>query len=133
MSNPTNRIASSSAAYRPSRRRGGYAMLIVLIVVLSTSALAATQMRYLEAAARIERARLNTESYSSGPLTVLSIAINRVYTGDPPTSGSYQYSHTVGANTTLYRIDYVRNVDAWTVTADPDPTASTLPLLPASF
>ena len=115
------------------RPRQGYAMLIVLIVVLSTSALAATQMRYLDSATRIERARINAEDYSNGPLTVLAVAINRVQSGDPPNPAAFRYSHNVGTATTLYRIDYSRVRDDWTVTATPDPNAGSLAQLPGSF
>ncbi len=108
-------------------------MLIVLAVVLSTMALAAVQIRYLDSATRIQQASMRSTAYSDGPLTVLAIAIDRLDTGDPPTPVSYRFDHTVDGIPTVYRIDYAYTLDRWTITANPDPTATPLALLPANF
>jgi hypothetical protein len=116
-----------------NKNRRGYAMLIVLAVVLSSTALATIQMRHLDSALRIERARMEAEEYSSGSLSVLAIAIERLQTGDPPTPVNYGYFHTVAGVSTWYQISYASVTDQWTVTATPDSNANLLPVLPASF
>ena len=108
-------------------------MLIVMIVIMTTTALAAVHQRHLNAALRVEQARVASEDYVNGPVSVLAIAIDRLNTGDAPAPVDYSYSHTVGTTTTLYRISYVRAGLNWTVTAEPDPTVGGLPALPASF
>ncbi len=126
---------------KPSRRRtghcgpncrGGYALLIVLIVILTTTGLAAVHQRQLSAALRVEQARIQSEMHARGPLKVLAVAIDLLKTGDP-TLPSYSYPHTVDATTTLYRVNYSVSGTQWTVTAEPDASAGSLPLLPASF
>ena len=108
-------------------------MLIVMIVIMTTTALAAVHQRHLNTALRVEQARTASEDYANGPLSVLAIAIDRLNTGDVPAPVAFSYSHTVAGTTTLYRVSYTRAGTNWTVTAEPDPTASALPLLPASF
>jgi len=114
-------------------RRSGYALLIVMIVILTTTALAAVHQRHLSAALRLEQARMQSEAHAQGPLTVLATAIDRLKTGDPPAPVSYRYVHTVGTTSTVFRVSYAVSGTQWTVTADPDPTANMLPLLPTSF
>ena len=116
-----------------AKNRKGYAMLIVIAIVLSSTALATIQMRHLDSALRIERARMDAQAYSAGSLSVVAIAIERLETGDPSTFFDYGYSHTVGGNQNWYRIDYDNTVDQWTVNATPDPTAAKLWRLPSSF
>ncbi|KAA1262191.1 hypothetical protein LF1_47530 [Rubripirellula obstinata] len=119
--------------FNKRRNRGGYAMLIVLAIVLSSTALATIQMRHLDSALRIERARIEAEEYSAGSLSVLALAIDRLQTGDPPTPFNYGHLHTTAGASTWYRISYAKVIDQWTVTATPDVDASALLLLPASF
>lgn len=119
--------------HKPQRARAGYAMLIVMIVIMTTTAFAAVHQRYLIASLRVEQARVESENYANGPLTVLAVAIERMDTGNPPAPVNYRYSHTVAAVTTLYRIGYTQAGTQWTVTAEPDATAGSLPTLPASF
>ena len=108
-------------------------MLIVLALVLSSTALATIQMRHLDSALRIERARIEAEEYSAGSLSVLAIAIERLQTGAPPSPVNYGFSNTVASVATWYQISYIKTADRWTVTATPDPTANALVILPASF
>ena len=104
---------------RRKRNRSGYAMLIVLAVVLSSTALATIQMRYLDSALRIERARMESEEYSSGSLSVLAIAIERLQTGDPPMPVDYGYEHTVSGISSWYQVTYTSTAGQWTITAEP--------------
>lgn len=115
------------------KNRGGYAMLIVLALVLSSTALATIQMRHLDSALRIERARIEAEEYSAGSLSVLALAIEHLQTGDPPVPVNYGYFHTVAGVSNGYQISYAKLNDQWTVTATPDLTANLLVVLPASF
>jgi hypothetical protein len=108
-------------------------LLIVLIVILTTTGLAAVHQRNLSTALRVEQARIQSEAHAQGPLTVLAVAIDLLKTGDPPAPVEYSYAHTLGATTTLYRISYRVSGTRWTVTAQPDPSAGALAVLPASF
>jgi len=110
-------------------------MLIVMLLILTTTAMAAVHARHLATALRLEQARIRSEARSRGPMMVLAVACQRIETGSPTTSSvSYQYSQNDGFQTLLYRVTYQSTgSDKWTVTADPDPTAGTLPVLPASF
>lgn len=110
-------------------------MVVVMVLILTSTAMAAVHARYLTASLRIEQARMKSETRSRGPLTVLAIACQRIETGIPTTgSVSYRYSHNDGIQTVLYRITYqATDTNRWTVTADPDPTATTLPMLPQTF
>ena len=121
------------SSQRNSRDRRGYAMLIVMIVIMTMTALAAVHQRQLNAALRIEQARVASEDRVYGSRTVLAIAIDRLRTGNAPAPVSYSYSHTVGGTTTLYRVTYARAGLNWTVTAEPDASAGFLTPLPASF
>ena len=118
---------------RPASRRRGYALLFVMIIILTTTALAAAHQRYLNSALRIEQARIRSEAIARGPRTVLARAADLLETGDAPAPIDYRYSHTVGTDTTLYRVSYSRSGNIWTVTAEPDATAGLLPVLPTSF
>ncbi|MCS7466106.1 hypothetical protein NZK35_05385 [Stieleria sp. ICT_E10.1] len=120
---------------RPPSRRRGYAMLVVMLLILTTTGMAAVHARQLAASLRIEQARRRSEARSRGPTTALAIACQRIETGNPTdASASFQYSHHDGFQTVLYRISYQAvGPDKWTVTAEPDPAAGTLPPLPASF
>ncbi len=118
---------------RGPRRRSGYALLIVLIVILTTTGLAAVHQRQLTAALRVEQARIESETYKDGPLTVLAVAVDRLKTGDPPAPVAYSYGHVVGTTKILFRIRYELAGNQWTVTAEPDPGAGFLPPLPSSF
>lgn len=118
-----------------ARGRRGYAMLVVMILILTTTAMAAVHSRHLNSALRIEQARQRSEDRSRGPVMVLAIACARLESGDPPSNDiSYQYLHTDGTQSLLYRITY-QNVgtDRWSITADPDSTATSLPDLPSKF
>lgn len=115
------------------RASSGYALLIVLIVILTTTAIAAVHQRHLTAALRVEQARIASEAYARGPLGVLAIAIDRLKTGDPPAPIEYRYEHHAAATTTLYRISYAVAGTRWTVTAEPDPNAVSLSVLPSQF
>jgi hypothetical protein len=108
-------------------------MLFVMIVIMTMTALAAVHQRHLNAALRIEQARINSENGVHGPRTVLAVAIDRLKTGDAPAPVVYSYSHTVASTTALYRISYTRSGTRWTVTAEPDPAVGALPALPTSF
>lgn len=120
---------------RAYRRRRGYAMVVVMMLILTATAMAAVQMRHLDSALRIEQARQRSETRSRGPVTVLAIACARLEAANPPTSSvSYQYLHNDGIQSLLYRVTFQESTaDRWTVTADPDPTATSLPTLPDSF
>ena len=108
-------------------------MLIVMIVILTSTAFAAVHQRQLGAALRIEQARVLSEEFNLGPVSVLGIAIDLLDTGDAPAPISYSYDHTVGGVTTTYRVSYARSGNQWTVTADPDASGAVLPTLPTSF
>ena len=122
-----------SRTNRAARRRRGYALLFVMIVILTTTAMAASHQRYLNTALRIEQARMRSEAIARGPRTVLARAADLLETGDAPAPVDYRYSHTVAAETTLYRVSYRRSGRTWTVTAEPDATAGILSVLPTSF
>lgn len=117
------------------QRRGGYVMLIVMMLILTTSAMAAVHARHLNSALRIEQARIRSEAFNEGPVTVLAVACQRLETGDPPSAtADYRYSHSVDGVIVLYRVQYANiGPDRWSVTAEPDSTASSLTLLPSSF
>jgi hypothetical protein len=117
----------------PAAHRRGYALLIVMVVIMTTTALAAAHQRYLSSALRIEQARMRSETLAQGPRTVLALAVDRLESGNAPAPVDYSYSHTVTGVTTLYRVSYRATGTTWTVTAEPDPTASGLPVLPTSF
>lgn len=110
-------------------------MVVVMMLILTATAMAAVQMRHLSSALRIEQARMRSEARVQGPVMVLAIACARLEAGNPPASNAtYQYTHHDGIQSTLYRVAYVEVAqDRWTVTADPDPTAGTLPALPDEF
>ncbi len=120
---------------RLHRRRSGYAMVVVMLLILTTTAMAAVQMRYLNSALRIEQARQRSEAESRGPRLVLAIACARLEAGDPPSSGvSYQYTNAEASGSVVYRVSFQEtSSDRWTITANPDPTAITLPTLPMQF
>jgi hypothetical protein len=126
---------------RPNRRRrrvrrSGYALVIVTMLILTMSGMGAVHQRNLNAALRIEQARMESEDYRQGPLTVLAHAIDLLKAGDAPAPVSYSYSHTVGTTTTLYRVSYAvsgAGDEKWNVTADPDPSAGSLADLPDIF
>lgn len=106
-------------------------MLIVMMLILTTTALAAVHTRHLNAALRIEQARMRSETRARGPITVLAIACQRLETGDPPAGMDFRHLHSDGLQ---YRVTYNELTSArWEVTADPDPGASSLPTLPDSF
>lgn len=113
--------------------RRGYAMLVVMILILTTTALAAVHQRHLSAALRIEQARVESETYAQGPLTVLAIAIDRLKTGDPPMPVDYSFEQTVAGVTNVYQVSYSVSGTQWIVTADPIASAGLLPPLPAAF
>tara|TARA_R110002049_G_scaffold4601_5_gene32091 strand:- start:134197 stop:134568 length:372 start_codon:yes stop_codon:yes gene_type:complete len=116
-----------------AKKRQGYALLIVMIVVMTTTALAAAHQRHLNTKLRLEQARVRSEIISRGPRKVLAKAVDLLETGDAPAPVDYQYSHTSGSLTRLYRVSYRSAGNTWTVTAEPDPTAGTLADLPTSF
>ena len=118
---------------RQAQSRKGYALLIVMIVIMTTTALAAAHQRYLDSALRIEQSRIRSEEMAQGPRTVLARAVDLLETGDAPAPVDYRYSHTVGTTTTMYRVSYSVAGSVWTVTAEPDATAGSLSILPASF
>ena len=118
---------------RQQQSRSGYAMLIVMMVILTSTIFAVVHQRHLMAALQIEHARMESEAYVNGPLSVLAIAVDRLEKGKPPAPIEYQYTHTVDTTPTLYRISFTRAGDQWTVTAEPDTTAGGLATLPASF
>ena len=106
------------------------------MLILTMSGMAAVHQRNLNAALRVEQARMESEAYRLGPLTVLAHAIGLFKTGDPPAPVKYSYSHTVGSTTTLYRVSYAvsgAGDNKWNVTADPDPSAGSLADLPDIF
>ena len=112
-------------------RRSGYAMLIVMMLILTTTALAAVHTRHLNAALRVEQARIRSEQRARGPITVLAIACQRLETGDPISGSSYRYTHSDGVD---YRVTFTEvTTESWQVTADPDPSAVALTALPDSF
>ncbi len=115
------------------RARRGYAMLIVMMVILTSMIFGVVHQRHLIAALQIEQARIDSETYVYGPLSVLAIAVDRLEKGKPPAPIDYRYTHTVDGQATLYRISYTRAGNQWTVTAEPDPTAGGLPVLPTSL
>jgi hypothetical protein len=117
-------------------RRNGYALVIVTMLILTMSGMAAVHQRNLNAALRVEQARMESEAYRLGPLTVLAHAIDLLKTGDAPAPVSYSYAHTVGSITTLYRVSYAvsgAGDNTWNVTVDPDPSAEALSTLPEDF
>ena len=116
-----------------ARQRRGYAMLLVMMIILTSSAFVALHQRNLNAALRVEQARIRSEVYQAGPVSVLAVACQRLEVSEPSPPVSYQYSHTESSGTVLYRIDYSLNGTQWTVTAKPDATATTLPVLPGKF
>ena len=118
---------------RKHRARRGYAMLLVMVVILTSSAFVAVHQRHLNAALRLEQSRVRSEDYRRGPVTVASIACQRLETGDPPAPISYSYKHTVDAITTLYRVSYKQSGKQWTILAEPDDKAGIYNELPASF
>lgn len=124
-----------SRQHRKRPRRGGYVMLIVMMLILTTSAMAAVHARHLNSALRIEQARIRSETFNQGPVMVLAAACQRLETGDPPSAKvEYGYSHSIDGASVLYRIRYTDvGDDRWQITAEPDPSASSFPLLPSSF
>jgi hypothetical protein len=128
-------------SHRPNRRRrrvrrNGYALVIVTMLILTMSGLAAVHQRNLNSALRVEQARMESEAYRLGPMTVLAHAIDLLKAGDAPAPVSYSYSHTVGSTTTLYRVSYAlsgKDKNNWNVTVDPDPSAAWLADLPDIF
>ncbi|NND96640.1 MAG: hypothetical protein HKN47_04845 [Pirellulaceae bacterium] len=130
---PSNRMNQRFGNRRAAKRRRGYALLLVMVIILTSTAFAAVHQRHLSAALRLEQARIASEDYNAGPVSVLAIACDRLESGDPPPSTNYRYSHTVNGNTQLYRISYTVSGTQWTVVAEPDATAGSYPLLPASF
>jgi hypothetical protein len=108
-------------------------MLIVMMVILTSMLFGVVHQRHLIAALQIEQARMDSEAYVYGPLSVLAIAVDRLEKSKPPAPIDYRYSHTVDGDTTLYRIRYARAGNQWTVTAEPDRSAGGLPTLPASL
>ena len=96
----------------------------------------AVQMRELSSAIRIEQARIRQGEISSGPRTVLAMAVERLHTGSAAADGTsvaFHFNHVVDGVATLYRITYVRKDTTWSVSVDPDPLATGLPVLPAQF
>jgi hypothetical protein len=121
-------------ANRLAKRRRGYAMLLVMVIILSSSAFLAVHQRHLGAALRLEQARVQSETARQGPVSVLAVACQRLETGDPPSSpAQYRYEHVVDTVTTLYRVSYSNAGTQWTVTVLPDPSSSSLDLLPTTF
>jgi hypothetical protein len=108
-------------------------MLLVMVIILSSSAFLAVHQRHLSSALRLEQARVQSEIARQGPVSVLAIACQRLETGDPPSPSQYRYEHTVDTVTTLYRVSYSQAGIQWTVTATPDPSSSSLSLLPTTF
>lgn len=139
--NSDQRIADQACNHLPqSRRRGqrrqGYALLIVMMLIVTMTGLAAVHQRNLNAALRVEQARMESEAHHLGPLWVIAHAIDLLKTGDAPAPIQYRYSHTFGGSTTMYRISYDvsgKGDDTWHVTANPDPTAGALAELPGNF
>ncbi|TWU08184.1 hypothetical protein [Stieleria varia] len=118
---------------KQSKRRDGYVMLIVMMLILTTTAFAAVHQRHLASALRIEQARMLSEDRIAGPVAVMAVACERLESGQPPSPSAYQYTQTVRGTAVLYRIDYQLNGSRWTVSANPDPSATGLAVLPASF
>jgi len=121
---------------RQGQRRNGYALLIVMMLIVTMTGLAAVHQRNLNAALRVEQARMESEDRHLGPISVLAHAIDLLKTGDAPAPVEYRYSHTVGSTTTMYRISYSvsgKGDNNWQVTANPDPTAGALAELPGNF
>lgn len=121
---------------RPHPPRNGYALLIVMMLIVTMTGLAAVHQRNLNSALRIEQARVESENRTRGPLSVLAHAIDLLKTGEAPAPIDYRYFHTFGSTKTLYRVSYSvsgKNNEKWFVTANPDPTASSLAPLPDSF
>ena len=118
---------------RRPKRRSGYALLLVVIIILTSTAMSAVYQRHLNSALRIEQARVASEENARGPLSVLAVALESLDSGDPPAPVDYSYSHTVDSTTTLYRVMYRNVLGQWIVTAEPDPTAGSLPTLPTNF
>lgn len=119
---------------RKHQARRGYAMLLVMVVILSSSAFVAVHQRHLSAALRLEQARIQSEQYRRGPVTVLSIACERLETGNsPPAPVDYFYNHVVDSETTMYRVNYTKVGRQWKITAEPDDTAGIFLELPVSF
>ncbi len=110
-------------------------MIVVMMLILTSTAMAAVQMRHMNTALRIEQARVRSESRTQGPVTVLAIACSRLETGDPPGNDvSFRYNHDDGFQTSDYRLRYRQIAPGrWSVSADPDPSSSTLMLLPDRF
>jgi hypothetical protein len=141
--NTENKFAADSnrgSADRSPRRRqpprDGYALLIVMMLIVTMTGLAAVHQRNLNAALRVEQARMKSESRVQGPLSVLAHAIDLLKTGDAPAPIEYVHSHTVGSTTTLYRVSYGvsgKDDNNWQITANPDPSAGALTTLPDSF
>ena len=110
-------------------------MVVVMMLILTSTAMAAVQMRHLNSALRIEQARQKSEALARGPKLVLAIACARLESGNPPgTTVAYQYHHNDGAQSQLYRVEYAENpTNRWAVSVEPDASATALPTLPDSF
>ncbi|MGB7344015.1 MAG: hypothetical protein WBD20_07365 [Pirellulaceae bacterium] len=118
---------------RRAKDRRGYAMLLVMVIILTSSAFVAVHQRNLNAALRIEQARIQSEDHRQGPVSVLAVACSRLETGDPPAPIDYRYDHTVDSVTTIYRVSYTSAGIQRTVTAVQDASAAGLPILPTTF
>ena len=110
-------------------------MVVVMMLILTATAMAALQMRHLNSALRIEQARQRSETRVNGPVMVLAIACARLETGDPPSNNvSYRYTHNSSTESLVYRVTFQKlTTDRWTITANPDATAGSLPNLPVKF
>ena len=118
---------------RKHRARRGYAMLLVMVVLLTSSAFVAVHQRHLSAALRVEQARVQSEEYRRGPVTVLSVACQRLETGNPPSPVNYFYNHDQNGVTTMYRVSYSLSGSQWTIIAEPDSNAGIYTGLPDTF
>ncbi|MEO1525348.1 MAG: hypothetical protein AAFX06_07920 [Planctomycetota bacterium] len=102
-----------------------------MMLILTTTALAAVHTRHLNAALRVEQARMRREAFGRGPTAVLAIACQRLETGDPAPGANFRYTHSDGVE---YRVIYAQvATDRWQVTANPDPGATVLTALPDTF
>lgn len=124
---------NSKRIRRKYRGRRGYAMLLVMVVILTSSAFVAVHQRHLNAALRLEQSRVLSEDYRRGPVTVLSVACQRLETGNPPAPISYFYNHTIDTVTTMYRVSYSQSGAQWTIIAEPDTNAGIYDELPTTF
>lgn len=116
--------------------RGGFVMVLVMITIMATAAMAAVHQRSLTAAIRLEQARMESERVNLAPRAALAVAVEALHTGDPfdgDGTAEYRLDHTFNGVTTMHRVTYFRVGTTWSVTADPDPSAGSLAMLPANL